>query len=371
MSLTLKTEDFAAFFDAPFNAYGKDSLYVSPLKSDLRRFLDKLQNPLFKGDSDLTYFTAHRGGSVVGRITAHVHGASNRTHGWGRGYFGYFDVADDAEAAKALLTVAEDWVRARGLSEIMGNFNLTAMQQVGVMTDGFDIAPYTDLVWSPPHIARLLAENGYAPTFGMTTFEVDLTTTVPPVIGPKSQLILDDPDFTFAPITRAAIPQRMEEARLILNASFAKNPMFVPVTADEFHFQAKDMKWVMDPRISAVLHWKGQPAACIICIPDLNPFLKRVRSRMGVVAPWHFLRHRWSSTRAVLIFSGVIPELQGRGVNPVVLRRVLLAAQKAGYTDLANTWIADVNGPSLAQKAKAGARPLHRLHLFHKPLGSR
>ena len=369
MDLTLRTGDFDAFFEAPFAAYGPGSPYVSPLRSDLKRFLDRDRNPLFRDPgSDLTFFTAHRGGRVVGRITAHEHGASNRTHGFSRGYFGYFDVADDPEAAGMLLGAAEAWVRARGLRQIGGNFNLTAMQQVGVVTDGFDGVPFTDLMWSPPHVARLLAGHGYRAEFPMSTFRLDLATAPPVVLGPKSQAILSDPDFAFAPITRRTIPQRMEEARQILNASFAKNPMFVPVTAEEFHFQARDMKWVMDPRISAVLHWRGRPAACIICIPDINPFLSRIRSRMGWTAPFHFLRHRWANRRAVLIFSGVIPELQGRGVNPVVLARVMEAARAAGYTQVGNTWIADVNGASLAQKEKSGAQPLHRLHLFFKDL---
>lgn len=369
MAIEVREGDFAAFFAAPFSAYGSGSAYVSPLKSDLERFLDPRRNPLFAdAGSALAYWTAHRGGRVLGRITAHEHAASNRVHGLRRGYFGYFDCVDDPEVAGALLAAAEGWCSTRGLTEIMGNFNLTAMQQIGVVTEGFEHAPYTDLVWSPPHVAVLLRRYGYAPGFGMTTFEVDLTRAEAPAIGPKQRAVLEDPAFAFAPVTRSTIPQRMEEARLILNASFARNPMFVPVTAEEFHFQAKDMKWVMDPRISAVLHHRGAPVACILCIPDLNPFLARVGSRMGLTAPWHFIRHRLTNRRAVLIFSGVMPEWQGRGVNPVVLRRVILAAQKAGYTRLGNTWIGDGNAPSLAQKRKAGARELHRLHLFSKAL---
>jgi len=114
MTVTLHTGDFAAFFEAPFSAYGAGSAYVSPLKSDLKRFLDPSANPLFNGtDSAITFFTAHRDGRVLGRITAHVHGASNRTHGLSRGYFGYFDCADDAGAAQALLGAAEAWCRGR------------------------------------------------------------------------------------------------------------------------------------------------------------------------------------------------------------------------------------------------------------------
>lgn len=362
--------DFEAFFNAPFEAYGPDSPYVSPLKADLRRFVSP-QNPFVSGAGRgaLTYFTAHRDGRVVGRITAHEHGASNALHGTNRGYFGYFDCADEGEAAHALLQSAERWCRDRGLSEIAGNFNLTAMQQIGVVTDGFDAAPYLDQIWSPPHIARLLAQNGYAPTFPMTTMEVADLPNAPPVqLGAKSRAILADPAFHFAPITRSTLAQRLEEARQILNASFAKNPMFVPVSAEEFHFQAKDMKWILDRRISAVLHHQGQPAGCVICVPDLNPFLKRIQSRFGVSTPWHFLQHRRTNRRAIVIFAGVMPELQGQGVNPVILDHVMTQARTAGYTKIGNTWIADVNPMSLAQTKKTGTTQMHRLHLFAKPL---
>lgn len=370
MSVEVREGDFGAFFAAPFEAYGANSPYVSPLKGDLKRFVSDI-NPLVSGAGEgaLTYFTAHRAGRVVGRITAHVHGASNRLHGVSRGYFGYFDCVDDADVARALLGAAEKWCRARGLREIAGNFNLTAMQQIGVVTDGFDHAPYLDQTWSPPHIARLLQENGYAATFPMATMEVRGLQDAPDmVMGPKQQAVLDNPDFTFAPITRATIGQRIEEARLILNASFADNPMFVPVSAQEFNFQAKDMKWVMDRRISAVLHHRGQPAGCIICIPDLNPFLKRIRSRIGMTTPWQFMRHRMTNTRAIVIFAGVMPDLQGQGVNPVILNHVMQNAKRAGYTDVGNTWIADVNPMSLAQAEKAGSSRMHRLHLFGKTL---
>ncbi|MBM7067365.1 GNAT family N-acetyltransferase [Actibacterium sp. 188UL27-1] len=368
MTVTVQVENFEAFFEAPLQAYGANTPYVSPLKADLARFLSIKDNPLFRDDSALTYFTAHRDGRIVGRITAHLHGESNRLHDCNRGYFGYFDVADDSDAAVALLNAAESWCRARGLSEIAGNFNLTAMQQIGVLTDGFEEAPFTDQVWSPPHVARLLAAHGYAATFPMATFRTDLRTTPPPALGPKQQAIAGDHDFTFAPVTRRLVDQRMEEARQILNASFAENPMFVPVTAEEFHFQAKDMKWVMDPRISAVLHHRGQPAAAIICVPDLNPLLKAMRSRIGLTTPVHYLRHRMTCRQAVLIFSGVVPHLQGQGIGPYVLRHVAQAAKAAGYHHIANTWIADVNAASLAQKEKAGGILQHRLHLFGKSL---
>ena len=366
---TIQEGNFNAFFDAPFDAYGRNSLYVSPMRSDLQRFLSKQDNPLFIGKSDLTYFTAHRDGRVLGRITAHFHAEGNEAHDINQAYFGYFDCADDAEAARALLESAENWARKKGFASIAGNYNLTAMQQIGVMTSGFDRPAYTDLVYSPPHIARLLEENGYISEFPMTTFETPIGPDYQPLaIGPKQQAILDNPDFEWAPITRKTIDARMEDARIILNKSFAKNPQFRAVTAEEYHFQSKDMKWIMDPRISAMLHYKGEAAACIICIPDLNPLLQKTRSRIGLSFPWHFVRNRLNRKRAVLIYSGVIPELQGQGVNPLVLHRITTAMRDAGYEICGNTWIGSTNHASLRQKEKMGARKLHELAIFRKPL---
>lgn len=365
----LTERDFEAFFQAPFSAYGSSSAYVSPMKGDLRRFLAAGVNPLFPQDTAFSWFTAHRDGRVLGRITAHVHEASNALHGLNRAYFGYFDCADDAAAASALLGAAEAWARERGFSEIAGNFNLTAMQQIGVQTGGFEHAPYTDLLCNPPHIPRLLEANGYTPFFPMNTFENRIgSIDIESLLGARQRAVLDSAEFSFAPVNWRTIDQRMEDARVILNDAFANNPMFVPVSAEEFHFQAKEMKWIMDPRISAVLHHRGEPAACIICIPDLNPFLRATRSRLAVTTPWHFLRHRMRRDRAVLIFSGVVSHLQGKGVNAVVLHRVLGAMQRAGYRTLGGTWISDANRASLVQKQKMGAYPLHRLHLYRKDL---
>lgn len=367
--IDLRQDDFESFFEAPFSAYGKDSLYVSPMKSDLKRFLSKKENPLFRGDSDLTYFTVHRDNKVLGRITAHVHAESNASYGTNQAYFGYFDCADDEEAAAALLGAAENWATERGFSSIVGNYNLTAMQQIGVVTSGFEHPPYTDVVYSPPQIHKLLEGAGYEREFPMTTFKTVYDDSyIPMEIGPKQQAILDNPDFEFVPINRKTISDRLEDARIILNESFATNPQFLPVTFDEYHFQSKDMKWIMDPRISGMLHYKGKPAACIICIPDLNPLLIKVRSRMTWSFPFHFLMHRLRRKNALLIYSGVIPELQGQGVNPLVAYGVTKRMREAGYEVCGNTWIGDSNKASLRQKEKMGSIPLHRVHLYRKSL---
>ena len=368
--IALRTGDRQAAFAVPFNVYDAALPYVSPMWSDFDRLLDPARNPLATaGHGAFELFTAHRDGRPVGRIVAAMHDASNRRHGTRSGQFGFFDCADDAEAAAALLQAAETWVRARGADGIAGNFNLTAMQMVGVVTGGAEHAPYTDMMWSPPHIARLLAQAGYAPTFPMMTFETDLDRIDPAALpGPKQAAILKDAAYTWLPITRRAFKARMEDARIALNDGFDRNPMFVPVSAEEYTFQAGEMMWVMDPRLSVVVRHGGRPAGVIVCIPDLNPFVRACRSRLSLTTPWHFLKHRLFGDRAVIIYYSVASTHQGAGLNGAMLSRLVAAAKAAGYRRLGTTWIADVNQASLRQMQRLGATPLHRLHLFRKAL---
>ena len=366
-----RKRDRRAAFDVPFNVYPAESPYVSPMWPDLDRTLDPRRNPLTQnGRGRMELFTAHENGKPIGRIAAVMHDVSNSRHGTTRGQFGFFDCKDDVYVADALLSAAESWLQARGATEIAGNFNLTAMQMAGVLTEGFDAPPYTDMMWSPPHIAQQLRRRGYAPFFPMTTFEFDLAAVdLDALDGERQKSIEADDGFTWHAITRRSFKQRLEDGRLILNAGFDKNPMFMPVSPEEYEFQAGELIWIMDQRLPVVVHYRGKPAGVIVCIPDLNPMIRACQSRISWAMPWHFLRHRLKCDRAVIIYFAVIPEFQGRGLMGAMLAHLIRAAKAAAYRKIGVTWIADVNKASLRQIEKVGAKPLHRLNLFRKPLG--
>ena len=269
----LREGQFDDFFEAPFRCYPAGSPYVSPLRSDLRRLLSRAHNPLFaEGRGDFTFYTVRRAGQVLGRIVAHVHDESNRRHRLGRSYFGFFDCADDEPAARLLLEAAETWGRGQGCAEIAGNFNLTAMQQIGVMTAGYDHAPYTDQAYGPPHIPRLLTACGYEPIFPMTTFEVDLARVDPAtLLGTLQRALLDSTHLEWRRLSRWTIRQAMRDACAVLNDGFAENPMFVPLTEEEFLFQARDMMWIVDPAISVIVYRKGPRSAWSSAFPTSIP----------------------------------------------------------------------------------------------------
>lgn len=362
MNLSLREGDAEAFFDAPFHAYPPEIGYVSPMRGDILQMLDPLKNPLWQAGNPFRFWTVHRADKPVGRIIAHLHRQSNERFGWRRAQFGFFDCANDREAGRMLLDAAENFAREQGMAELVGNFNLTAMQQCGVVTGGFDETAYTDMMVGPPWVPGLLTANGFVPFFPMTTFEIDLARAVP------AATTLDRGRYSFAPIQKSSFPERMEEARLLLNDGFNDNPMFVPLTQAEFQFQAGELSTILDPRLSSVLKRDSQPVGVVIAIPDLNGFLKATRSRIGFATLWHYLRYRIRRRRAVIIFYSVARAAQGQGIMTAMLAETLQRARLAGYQTVGVTWIADDNPGSLRQVEKMSGRRLQRLHLFRKDI---
>lgn len=369
MALVIKERDFESFFAVPENIYPEEFGFVSILKSDLKRFLNS-KNPIFKnGDRDFSYWTAFRDDKPVGRIVGHLHRASNEKYGWKRAYFGYFDCENNFETAKALLLKAEEFGRQRGATELIGNFNLTAMQAIGVVTKIHMAKSYTDQVYAPEYINEHLAKAGFTATFPMVTHEVDISAFEPEsILGPKQKAILSDPSYRFVDLKSRPVPEILEAMRSCLNNGFIDNPMFVPLTYNEMYFQAKDMMLVIDRHISSMVEHNGQPVGVIVCIPNLNPFLKAIRSRFGLSTLFHFIRHKFSRESAIIIFYSVDKTYHSMGLNGAMLYKTMSALKSRGYKTMGGTWISSENTASIRQAEKLGAKTMHELKLFKKPI---
>ena len=238
-----------------------------------------------------------------------------------------------------------------------------------MVTSGFEAAPYTDQSWSPSHIYRLLEKQGYERFFPMTTFEVDLRGFDPRLmLGSRGAEALQDPRNHFEPARRRCFSRLMDQACNLLNASFQANPLFVPLTREEFQFQARDMVWIMDPQITVVAYRDGEPAGLVICIPDVNPLLRDTRSRANWTSPYHYCRHRLRRERAIIIFASTLPAYQNTGMSSAILAEVTRRLVDRGYRSLGITWVADENRASLRLVEKMRGKALHRLHLYRKSL---
>src|SRR5215213_5535670 len=100
------------FLDLPYKLYRNHPHWIAPLRIAQKDILNTKGHPFYK-TSDAEMFLAEREGRTVGRVMAILNRAHNEFHNERAGFFGFFEVADDFDAAASLLDAAREWVRSR------------------------------------------------------------------------------------------------------------------------------------------------------------------------------------------------------------------------------------------------------------------
>ncbi|MDG1517703.1 MAG: GNAT family N-acetyltransferase [Flavobacteriales bacterium] len=366
--MKIVSRDFNSFFKAPFEIRGKKTFYASPFKPDLKKMLS-LENPIFSSEKDYNYYTALKNGKIVGRISAHVHRAYNERFQTKSCYYGFFECVNDQEVANALLNKVVEFAKAGNFDEISGNFNLTAMQEMGVMVGGFENDPYVLQSYGMPYYPELLEGFGLVGEYPMSTFDVNLEKLeVESLIREKQKALFNDPDYEFVPVTKKAYKEFMPILLDIFNESFDQNDYFVPISVQEFDFQAQDLIHFIDSTISFVVLHKGKPVGTSLHIPDLNPMLRGTGSRLNWKMIYYLIKFKLVRERALLIFSAIKPEYQNVGMLRAILYKASKAMKERGYKTLGITWVSEKNIGSLRNVEALNGKKLHDVRIFSKKI---
>ena len=142
-------DDLRAFITFPWAVYAGDPYWVPPLISERFEFLDPQRNAFFD-HARAEYYLARRGAKVVGTIAAFTNDKYNQFQEVNLGFFGFFEVLDDPEAAQALLDTAEAWGKGAGHDSILGPAQFSTNDEVGLLVDGFEDLPRILMTYNPP-----------------------------------------------------------------------------------------------------------------------------------------------------------------------------------------------------------------------------
>src|SRR5215813_1948366 len=165
------------FIKLPFKIYAGDPCFVPPMVVERRDFLDPRKNP-FLAHAELSLYLAVQNGEVVGRIAAINDLHYNQFHNTESGFFGMIECVNDLEVANALIDAAADWVRAKGMKQLLGPVNLSFNHDVGVLIDGFGHPPAMMLAYNPPYYQSLMEGCGLEKAQDLWSYH--LSTAAPP-----------------------------------------------------------------------------------------------------------------------------------------------------------------------------------------------
>lgn len=359
---------FATF---PWQIYQDDPLWVPPLLPERLKQLNPQKGTFFShGEAD--FFLAYKDGQLAGTIMAAVDHSSNASRKLKDGMFGFFECINELEVAARLFAAAEDWMKSRGLSRMIGPFHQDYDSAYGVLIEGRDRPPALSCGHTPRYYEDLHVAYGFTPLRpDNIAYAIDLTEETREI-----KLIHKLAEKAAARGTAIIREARLDEwdreadrVHFLLNKALAHLADFVGWDRQALDDTLAPFKKYADPYLVLFADFGEQTVGFFPGIPNLNEILHHVN---GLRYPWDYLKMlkysriqpKCLSVKSVL----VLPEYWGSGVSLMLFSEMFKRAQEKGYTwaDLSLTSEDNPKTPMLAERM--GGKLYKRYRVYQKPL---
>ena len=351
MSLTViparSKQEFDQFMDLPWSLYERGSLWTPGLKSQDRELLTPGEHPFWES-ARRELFLVLRDGRAIGRIAAIVDEKYNAYANEKCGAFGFFECANDPEAAHALLDAAYGWLAAQGMRFMRGPLNPSANYTCGLLVHGFDLAPTIMMPWNPPYYAELLETWHLRKEQDLFAYQIERSRLTPPEwLSEEVTRLKAEARFTCRTSSKATLAEDIRAMLELYKVSWAKNWGFSPLSDGEAEQHVKELKSVLDPEFFVLFFHNNQPAAGMVALPDMAPLLRRLNGKLGISALWHW----WQSRAEIrggyrIILFGIREEFRLMGL-PLLLLDFMLekARQHPHFQWVEGSWVLEDNTP--------------------------
>lgn len=351
--------DRAEFLALPRRLRQGEAGWVEPLRFDQAAFL-RPGHPFYEGGraAEAAFFLARDDrGQVVGRVAAidnHLHNQHLRSRSPEaptEGFFGFFECADDQAVARALLSAAETWLRARGCGVLVGPASPSHNYEYGLLVDGFDVVHRFMLVHNPAYYGPLLASCGLEKARDLYAFTFDL----------EDRALLERSEreaqrfeaiwrqrYGSITIRSVDLHNWSADVRLaveLVNRSLEDNWGFSPMTEGEMKELASTLRYIVDPELLLFAEHRSKPVGVVLALPDLNEAMRSLRLRLGYLELVELLArsrlHRFSSARVIAL--GVARDYPMVGVGPLFFLEMFRRFRRRGLRYMDASWVLEDN----------------------------
>jgi GNAT superfamily N-acetyltransferase len=342
----LSRADRRRFIRFPHDLYADDPNYRAPLDLMIREQISAKTNPWFE-HGEAEFYLAYRGDRLVGRISAQVDRMHLKRYEDDTGFFGFFEVADDAEAAAALLKTAADWCRARGMKRMLGPFSLSINEESGLLVEGFDSPNYMMMPHGRPYYDGLIKAAGLEKAVDLFAWRYSRS-ELPEHAFELAEMAREHPGVTIRNVDMKNLARDVRIIMDIYNEAWADNWGFVPMTEAELDKMAKDFKLIVDPEMCMIAEVDGKPAAMTVALPNINEAFAGLNGRLAPLG-WAKVLYRLkikhpTSFRCLLL--GVREEFRSiafGGLSVLLYTTIYQRAYDKGYVEAEAGWTLENN----------------------------
>jgi hypothetical protein len=359
------------FIRVPWAIYRDDPNWIPPLLIERKQALSS-KNPFFE-HARWQAWLAYRDGRPVGRVSAQIDQLHQDRYQNNTGFFGLIEAPDDPAVFGALFDAAETWLRGQGMERAIGPFNLGINQEIGILVDGFDTAPYVMMSHSRPYYDASIQACGYGPAQDCLAYEVDRQAFA---LTPSVQRLLRRvaPGVRLRPLRRKQVKEDIGIMRDIFNDAWANNWNFVPFTTAEFEAVGKELLALLPDDFIQFAEVDGEAVAFIALLPNVNEATADLDGRL---LPFGWARLLWRMKvrypgTARIPLMGVRRKFHHTRLGPALALLLIEAINqptlRKGIDKVEMSWVLEDNQATRSIIESIGGRVSKRYRMYQKEL---
>ncbi|MEM8907596.1 MAG: hypothetical protein AAGD05_07100 [Bacteroidota bacterium] len=333
------------FIDFPHDLYQGDVNYVPEIYVGQKELMSPKKNPFFK-HSKVQLYLAMEGNKIVGRIAAIRNNNYNEYIDVKVGFFGFFDVIDNYEVAKALLDQAVAWIKAENLEAVLGPANFSTNDTAGLLIEGFDSPPTVMMPYNRPYYATFVERYGFHKKNDMLAYEVteDKVSMKSVKIAGMLEERLKRKGIQIRSVRMKKFYEEARRIKEVYNQAWEKNWGFVPATDEEFAHLAEGLKMVIDPDFALVAEKEGKMIGFALALPDINQIMRTVKKgRLFPFGIFKLLLNKKKIKKIRIITLGIIEEYRKLGIEGIFYGRIISNGLNKGVHTAEASWILEDN----------------------------
>ena len=321
------------FVDFPNQLYKDVPQFVPATYGDDLDDWDRKKNPAFSY-CEARCWLALREGEIVGRIGAILSRKSNSKWGTNRLRFTQVDFIDDPEVSGALFETVENWARELGCTAVHGPLGFTDMDREGMLVEGFDRRGCFFTYYNHPYYMQHMAALGYVK-------DVDWVENL--ITAPQDEKTyarwrkLSDYVKHRQKLHTLRVRTRLDYFPLLkpffqlVNEAYAPLYGTVDLTPEQIKKYSMKFAPLINPQLTCfVMNEQNELVAFGVSAPSIAEAMKKSRGRLFPTG-WVRVLHAFRKNDTIdLLLIAVRPDLQGKGVNAIILSEVMEGCRKMG-----------------------------------------
>ena len=323
------------FIRFPIDLYKDCKNWVPALEGDEYNSLGEDNPSLAFCEREL--FLAQRDGKIVGRIAAIINHNANKKWNENTVRFGWLDMIDDFEVAKALVDRVIDWGRERGAQKVKGPLGFTDMDREGLLVEGFEKeSPFT-VIYNYPYYGEFLERMGFRKDADWTQRIIEFGDTLPPMMQYADLVEKRYGVHLYRAKTLKQMARRGREMFDVLNSAFAGLYEYSKLSDEQIDGYVKQYVPVLNKDMVAfVVNEQDQLVAFTVTMPHISAGVRKAKGRIFPFGWIHILPQLNPKKNHIAegLLIGVLPEYQAKGAALLMFKYLHENFNKLGIKHL-------------------------------------